>query len=102
MTTQWTCVVQDTVRWFTSHPSVKDGGIGVVAVSGGAAFALIMGWKFPEVKVVFVLLFVLFFPFTFADDRFNLFLSVSAIFLQTQESLLHSCCISMIPKVVGW
>ena len=64
MIIQLTDVAQDTVRWFTSHPSVKDGGIGVVAVSGGAVFAQVMGWKIPQVKTGLSV--------DFADSKFDL------------------------------
>ncbi|KAK7477483.1 hypothetical protein BaRGS_00031307 [Batillaria attramentaria] len=40
---------QEAAQWLSSHPNVKNGGVGVVAVSGGAAFASLMAWKCPEV-----------------------------------------------------
>ena len=44
-----TFLFQEAVSWFSSHRAVKDGGIGVVAVSSGAQFALLMAWQCPQV-----------------------------------------------------
>lgn len=40
---------EEAAQWMNSHKSVKKGGIGVVGVSKGAEFAIMMGWKCPEV-----------------------------------------------------
>ncbi|KAK7104525.1 bile acid-CoA:amino acid N-acyltransferase-like isoform X2 [Littorina saxatilis] len=41
---------EEAVSWFSSHSAVKDDGIGVVAVSTGAQFALLMAWMCPQTK----------------------------------------------------
>lgn len=43
---------KEAVRWFSSLENVKNGGIGIVAVSTGAMFGLLMAWQFPEVIAV--------------------------------------------------
>ncbi|XP_070181668.1 acyl-coenzyme A thioesterase 1-like isoform X2 [Littorina saxatilis] len=41
---------ENTVTWLASHPSVRPGGIGIIAISGGAALGLMMAWKCPQVS----------------------------------------------------
>ncbi|KAL8622877.1 hypothetical protein ACOMHN_026998 [Nucella lapillus] len=43
---------ENAVNWLSSLPSVKTDSIGVMGTSGGAALAMIMGWKCPQVKAV--------------------------------------------------
>ncbi|XP_070184455.1 acyl-coenzyme A thioesterase 2, mitochondrial-like [Littorina saxatilis] len=62
---------EETVNWFASHSSVKKGGIGVVAVSGGATFALLMGWKLSQVVAVVLINSPIFYvlPDLYCGDR---------------------------------
>nr|KAG5692508.1 hypothetical protein BaRGS_018713 [Batillaria attramentaria] len=41
---------EEASEWLSSHKAVRDGGIGVVGVSKGAEFALIMAWQCPQVE----------------------------------------------------
>ncbi|KAK7477467.1 hypothetical protein BaRGS_00031291 [Batillaria attramentaria] len=43
---------EDAAKWLSNHQAVRDGGIGIVATSGGAVFALLMAWKCPEVTAL--------------------------------------------------
>ncbi|XP_076464422.1 bile acid-CoA:amino acid N-acyltransferase-like isoform X2 [Babylonia areolata] len=45
---------EETVSWFNSHKAVKD-GIGLVGVSKGGEFVLLLAWKCPQVKAAVVI-----------------------------------------------
>ncbi|KAK7104524.1 bile acid-CoA:amino acid N-acyltransferase-like isoform X2 [Littorina saxatilis] len=43
---------EEAVEWFSSHPAVREGGIGTVSVSFGATFAMLTAMQCPQVKAV--------------------------------------------------
>jgi hypothetical protein len=47
------CFKQEAVTWFSTHPLVRKGGIGTVAVSTGAQYSLLLAWKLPQVRLGF-------------------------------------------------
>ena len=42
-------VLQNAVHWLSGHPSVRPGGVGIVAISGGANIAFMMSYTCPQV-----------------------------------------------------
>ncbi|KAK7104520.1 acyl-coenzyme A thioesterase 5-like [Littorina saxatilis] len=41
---------EDAATWFASHPSIHPEGVGLIAISGGAAVGLMMAWHCPQIR----------------------------------------------------